>query len=72
MNYLKKACSLVLVAALALTIGFEGQTVEAGAAAKVSLSTKKLTIEKGKSKTLKIKNTKKKVSWKLSTKKYVR
>ncbi|MBO5487873.1 MAG: C40 family peptidase [Eubacterium sp.] len=71
MNYLKKACSLVLVAALALTIGFDGQTAEAGAAAKVSLSTKKLTIEKGKSKTLKIKNTKKKVSWKLSTKKYV-
>lgn len=35
------------------------------AAKKVSLSTKKLTVTKGKSKTLKVKNAKKKVTWKI-------
>lgn len=45
---------------------------EVSAAKKVSLSTKKLTITKGKSKTLKVKNTKKKVTWKVvSGKKYI-
>ena len=45
---------------------------EVSAAKKVSLSTKKLTVTKGKSKTLKVKNTKKKVKWKiLSGKKYI-
>lgn len=38
---------------------------EVSAAKKVSLSNKKLTITKGKSKTLKVKNTKKKVKWKI-------
>ena len=42
------------------------------AAKKVSLSAKKLTVTKGKRKTLKVKNTKKKVKWKiLSGKKYI-
>lgn len=45
---------------------------EVSAAKKVSLSTKKLTVTKGKSKTLKVKNTKKKVTWKVvSGKKYI-
>lgn len=45
---------------------------EVSAAKKVSLSNKKLTVTKGKSKTLKVKNTKKKVKWKiLSGKKYI-
>ena len=45
---------------------------EVSAAKKVSLSTKKLTVTKGKSKTLKVKNTTKKVKWKiLSGKKYI-
>lgn len=35
------------------------------AAPKISLSTKKLTVTKGKSATLKVKNTKKKVTWKI-------
>ena len=38
---------------------------EVSAAKKVSLSNKKLTVTKGKSKTLKVKNTKKKVKWKI-------
>ncbi len=42
------------------------------AAKKVSLSNKKITIAKGKSKTIKVKNTKKKVKWKIiSGKKYI-
>ena len=42
------------------------------AAKKISLSSKKITITKGKSKTIKVKNTKKKVKWKiLSGKKYI-
>lgn len=45
---------------------------QASAAKKVSLSTKKLTVTKGKSKTLKVKNAKKKVAWKIiSGKKYI-
>lgn len=47
-------------------------TAEVSAAKKVSLSSKKITVTKGKSKTLKVKNTKKKVKWKiLSGKKYI-
>ena len=38
---------------------------EMAAAKKVSLSSKKITIQKGKSKTLTVKNTKKKVKWKI-------
>lgn len=42
------------------------------AAKKVSLSNKKISITKGKSKTIKVKNTKKKVTWKiLSGKRYI-
>ena len=40
-------------------------TVEVSAAKRVSLNTKKLTVAKGTSKTLKVKNTKKKVTWKI-------
>lgn len=47
-------------------------TAEVLAAKKVSLSTKKMTITKGKSKILKVRNTKKTVRWKvLSGKKYI-
>lgn len=47
-------------------------TIDVSAAKKVSLSNKKITITKGKSKTIKVKNTKKKVTWKiLSGKKYI-
>ena len=38
---------------------------EVSAAKKVNLSTKKLTVTKGKSKTLKVKNAKKTVKWKI-------
>ena len=42
------------------------------AAKKVSLSSTKITVTKGKSKTLKVKNAKKKVTWKiLSGKKFI-
>lgn len=61
------ACTL----SFALLLGMI-PTAEVSAAKKVSLSTKKLTITKGKSKTLKVKNTKKKVTWKVvSGKKYI-
>lgn len=40
-------------------------TEKVSAAKKTSLSTKKLTVTKGKSKTLTVKNTKKKVEWKI-------
>lgn len=47
-------------------------TAEVSAVKKVSLSSKKITVTKGKSKILKVKNTKKKVKWKiLSGKKYI-
>ena len=54
----KKAWSLLLVAALGLS-GLQAQPDRTDAAAKVSISAKKLTIIKGKSKTLRIKNAKK-------------
>lgn len=61
------ACTL----SFALLLGMIS-TAEVSAAKKVSLSTKKLTITKGRSKTLKVKNTKKKVTWKVvSGKKYI-
>lgn len=61
------ACTL----SFALLLGMI-PTAEISAAKKISLSTKKLTITKGKSKTLKVKNTKKKVTWKVvSGKKYI-
>lgn len=66
----KKVWSLLLVAALGLS-GLQAQPDRTDAAAKVSISAKKLTIIKGKSKTLRIKNAKKQVTWKLSKKKYV-
>lgn len=69
---MKKVSSFMLAAVLLLTGEFQTQPLRADAAAKLSISTNKLTIEKGKSKTLKILNAKKKVSWKLSTKKYVK
>lgn len=54
------ACGL----SIALLLGMIPNT-EVSAAKKVSLSTKKLTVTKGKSKTLKVKNAKKKVTWKI-------
>lgn len=61
------ACTL----SFALLLGMI-PTAEVSAVKKVSLSTKKLTITKGKSKTLNVKNTKKKVTWKVvSGKKYI-
>lgn len=61
------ACGL----SIALIIGMI-PTVEVLAAKKVSLSTKKLTVAKGKGKILKVRNTKKTVKWKvLSGKKYI-
>lgn len=66
----KKVWSLLLVAAFGLS-GLQAQPDRVDAAAKISISVKKLTVTKGKSKTLRIKNAKKKVRWKLSTKKYV-
>ena len=62
MRSVKKMCSLVLVAAVSVSSGILPQSDKIEAAAKVVLSTKKLIITKGKSKVLKLKNTKKKVS----------
>lgn len=69
---MRKVSSFMLAAVLLLTGEFQTQPLRADASAKLSISANKLTIEKGKSKTLKILNAKKKVSWKFSTKKYVK
>ena len=62
---------MVCMLSFALLLGLI-PTAEVSAAKKVSLSSKKITVTKGKSKTLKVKNTKKKVKWKiLSGKKYI-
>ena len=62
---------VVWLTVFALLLGIT-PSVNVSAAKKISLSTKNLTITKGKSKTLKVKNTKKKVKWKvLSGKKYI-
>ena len=50
--------------AFALLLGMIS-TVNVSAAKKISLSNKKITITKGSSKTIKVKNTKKKVKWKV-------
>ena len=70
-NNEKKKTIDCLSLAFALLLGMIPAS-EVSAAKKVSLSNKKLTVTKGKSKTLKVKNTKKKVKWKiLSGKKYI-
>ena len=62
---------VVWLTIFALLLGIT-PSAEVSAAKKISLSSKKLTITKGNSKTLKVKNTKKKVTWKiLSGKKYI-
>lgn len=62
---------LVCFLSFALVLGIIPAT-SVSAAKKVSLNNKKITIEKAKSKTIKVKNTKKKVTWKiLSGKKYI-
>ncbi|MGN0483438.1 MAG: hypothetical protein ACI4HI_07785 [Lachnospiraceae bacterium] len=70
-KFIKKLSLFFWVAAMILTSGVSLQSQNVQAAAKVSISAKKLTIDVGKSKTLTIKNAPTKVSWKLSTKKYV-
>lgn len=60
-NLLKKTRKLVVsILLLALVLGMIPATT-VSAAAKVSLSAKSLTITKGKSKTLKVKNTEQEV-----------
>lgn len=62
---------VILLLAFALILGMIPAN-QVSAAKKVSLSSKKVTVTKGKSKTLKVQNTKKKVKWKiLSGKKYI-
>ena len=70
MKQMKSVLARVLVAAMVLGMLPMGQASESGAAAKVKLSAKKLTITKGKTKKLSVKNAKKyKVSWKVKSKK---
>ncbi|MCD7824522.1 MAG: hypothetical protein LUH14_00915 [Clostridiaceae bacterium] len=65
------AVCVVLAVVLAIVLGVEPATQKV-AEAKVNLSTKKLTVEVGKTATLKLKNNKKKASWKIvSGKKYI-
>lgn len=62
-NLLKKTRKLVVsILLFALVLGMIPAT-KVSAAAKVSLSAKSLTITKGKSKTLKVKNTEQEVKW---------
>lgn len=70
MKQMKSVLARVLVAAMVFGMLPMGQASESGAAAKVKLSAKKLTITKGKTKKLSVKNAKKyKVSWKVKSKK---
>lgn len=70
MKQMKSVLARVLVAALVLGMMPAAQGAESEAAAKVKLSTKKLTITEGKTKQLSVKNAKKyKVSWRIKRKK---
>ena len=68
---MRKKKLLAGILSLAMVIGMV-PTAQVSAAKKISLSGTKLTVEKGKTKTLKVKGTTKKVTWKaLSGKKYI-
>lgn len=67
----KKLCSLLLVTAIGVTSVACEQPNNTEAKSKISLSAKSLVVVKGKSKILRLKNSKKKVVWKLNTKKYI-
>ena len=70
MKQMKSVLARVLVAAMVFGMMPATQGAQTEAAAKVKLSTKKLTITKGKTKKLSVKNAKKyKVSWKVKSKK---
>lgn len=57
------AVSLAAVIAVTGSAAFPSQEAEAAKAKKVKLGSKKLTVQVGKTKTLKLKNNKKKVKW---------
>jgi hypothetical protein len=61
-RFARKGMSVALTAAL-LLVGVPENTVQA--AGRIKLSAKKLTLLRGKSKTIRLKNAKKKVKWKI-------
>ncbi len=69
---MKERCSLILAVTLALVSIVPVPQGEAEAAGKAALSARRLEVTQGTSKVLKVSHTRKKVSWKLSTKKYVK
>lgn len=67
---MKRKLSILLVITFVITMfGGMGAGQIPAKAKKVNLSTKKVTVYKGKKKTIKVKNAKKKVKWKIKNKK---
>lgn len=60
---------IAFLLAVSLVLGFTPETTVTYAAKKMALNKKKITLQVGSSTTLKVKNTKKKVTWKSSNKK---
>lgn len=60
---------IAFLLAVSLVLGFTPVTTVTSAAKKMALNKKKITLQVGSSTTLKVKNTKKKVTWKSSNKK---
>ena len=70
MKRIKSVLARVLVTSMVLGLLPIGQASGSDAAAKIKLSGKKLTVTKGKTKKLSVKNAKKySVSWKIKSKK---
>ena len=66
----KQLAGILITAVLSASVGV--QPAQLHAAAKPRLSKKKIAIEQGKNKTLKVLNTKKKAKWKITSgKKYI-
>lgn len=65
---MKNLCKCLTVFLLAITLGIFGNLNPVNAKAKAKISSKKITLTVGQSKTLKVKNIKKKVKWSSSKK----
>lgn len=65
---MKKACKLLTVFLLAVTLGVLGNLESVNAKSKIKISNSKITLTVGQSKTLKVKGTKKKPKWSSSKK----
>lgn len=65
---MKKACKLLTIFLLAITLCVFGNLESVNAKSKIKISNSKITLTVGQSKTLKVKGTKKKPKWSSSKK----